>query len=134
MLQKQVALVVALGYGTGQISVVLLCIYVAYQSFLCFEVERHGVALVFVASHVEDGGAKFLAKTIHRACGVYQTAVEAHEYLVALQVHVLIGDVRFSIQIGVSAGCLVGQRVFGRIEHRGINTVFPPAVGTVGCQ
>ena len=131
MLQKHFTLLVSLGYLAGHISLVLLGIDSGDETLLCLEIESHGVALVGVASHLEDRSAKQYTSGISRTCGVNKATVEIHVYLVALKVHVLILHVRVSVEMSQASGSLVGKRVFGSVFHRRVDAVFPSSVDAV---
>ena len=93
----------------GEETVFLLGIYIVDKSPLGLEIERHGVALVFVAAHGKHRTSRQLARGVGRTRGVHQTAVEGHAHLVALQVHVLIFHLGVAIQAHLLGGCNVHE-------------------------
>ena len=128
---KHLTLVVTFRYLAGEETLVLLSIYARDETLFCLEVKSHGVALVGVASHLEDRSAKQYTGGISRTCGVNKATVEIHVYLVALKVHVLILHVRVSVEMSQASGSLVGKRVFGSVFHRRVDAVFPSSVDAV---
>ena len=134
MLQEQFAVRVTLRQLTCQIAVFLLSIHIAYQSFLCLEVESHGIALILVTAHREHRGTEHRSRRVFSSRGMHQAAVHVHVYPVALQIHVLIKHVRVAEQVGYSCTCLVYDRVFRRVRHGRVYTVLSRPVSAVKRQ
>ena len=90
VIEVHVALAVTLGNLGGHETVFLLGIGIVDKTLLRLEVERHGVGLIGVRAHLEHRSTEFLSRRVQRTCGMYQTGVKRHIYLVTLQVHILI--------------------------------------------
>ena len=118
VLQEHLAISTALRQFAGKEAFFLLRIYARNQTFLGLEVKGHGIALVLIVTHLENGGTfESVGCRIETTCGMYQTAVKTHINLVALQVHILILHLRVAIQMCQTRSCLVCKRVLSRILY-----------------
>ena len=134
VVEVHVALAVALGEFGGHVAVLLLGVDVVDESLLGLEVEGHGVGLVGVGAHFEDGCAKLASRGINGACGMHQAGVQRHVDLVALEVHVLVLHVRLAKEVGHAGDAVVGHGVGGGVLHGGVDAVLALAVQGVGGQ
>ena len=134
VIQEHITFAVALGNLRGHKAFVLLGVGIADKTFLRLEVKRHRVRLIRIFTHLEYRRTKLLTRRVHRTCGMYQTGIERHVYLVTLQVHILILHVRLTIEVGNSRLSVVCHRVLSRIFHRRIDTVLALAISGVGGQ
>ena len=99
MLKEHLAIGTSLGDLTRQEAIILLGVDLSDETLLRLEVEGHRIALIFVASHLEDGGTRQLLGGVHLTRSMHQVAVEIHIDALALEVHVLVFHLRLSIEM-----------------------------------
>ena len=135
VLEEHLSVSASLRDLTGQKAVLLLGIDAGDQSFLGLEVEGHRVALILVASHLEDRRTRqVMGRGVHLTRSMHHIAVQAHEDILAGQVHILVLHLRITIEIGARTDGIIGQRVVGRILHRRVDTVLTAAIHAVTGQ
>ena len=134
VLQEQLTVGTTLRELRRQEAVFLGGIDTTNKSFLCLEVERHRVVLVGVVSHLKHRSALDHAQGIDGSVGINQTGVQVHVNLVTFQIHILVVHLGITVQVGIARSSLVGHGVFGRILHRGVDTVLALTVQAVHVQ
>ena len=132
--QEELAVGTSLCYLCGEESLLLLRVHLLDESFLRLEVEGHRVVLISVAAHLEHRRSLQHSSGVATARCMYERGVEAHVYLVALQVHVLVFHVAVAEEVGHTRGSLVDERVLGREHHRCIDAVLLLTVQGVESQ
>ena len=102
------------------------------KTFLCLEVEGHRVALILIATHLEDWRShQLMGGRVHLTRGMHEVTVKTHVDLLTLEVHVLVLHVRLTIEVCQTRGGIIGQRVVGHIFHRRVDTILTTAVDAV---
>ena len=125
---------IALGVFTKQESVFLLCIDVLDKTFLRLDIERDGVVLVGIRSHLEH---RLTYQLRHRGIcigrsGVHQITVKTHIDLIALEIHDLVLYMSITEEMSRLRGGVINQGVLSCIFDGSLNSVLPHLVQTVG--
>ena len=124
---------VAFGMLTEQVSVFLFRIDILDKTFLRLDIERDGIVLVGVLSHLEHRLTyqfRHCGIRIGRS-GIHQVTIKTHIDLVALEIHNLILHVGFTKKMSRLRCGIIDQRVLGRVFHWSLNGVLPHLVQTI---
>ena len=135
MFEEHLAIGTTFRQLTGQVTFLLLGIHLGDQTLLRLEVKGHGIALIFVAAHLEDRClGQLMGRGVYRARRMHQATVEAHIDLIAREVHILVFHRRLSKKVSQTRLRLIGQGIVGRILYRRVDTTLPAPVDTVKRQ
>ena len=97
------------------------------EALLRLEVEGHALAVILVVSLLEDRitfESAFFGGVFATA-GVNHARVHVHHNLLRVKLHVLIGHLRFAIEVDQSRGGVIDHGVFCDIFHRRVNARLP---------